>query len=142
MSVKYTAFTTPLGQFEFLRIPFGLRNAPATFQKFINQIFAEMIRGSEVIVYLVDIMVATETLDEHLRILEKVFERLVQNKLELRWDKCEFLQSEISYLGYLITGEGIRADKKGLKAVENFAIPTKVQEVQSFLGLCSYFRRL
>lgn len=100
-----------------------------------------MIRSGEVIVYLDDIMIATEGLEEHIDILRKVFQCLVQNNLELRLDKCEFLQSKISYLGYLITGDGIRADKKGLKAVEDFATPTKVQEVQSFLGLCSYFRR-
>lgn len=89
-SVKYTSFTTPLGQFEFLRMPFGLRNAPATFQKFINKVFAEMIRSGEVIIYLDDIMIATQTFEEHMRILQKVFRCLVQNKLELRLDKCEF----------------------------------------------------
>ncbi|CAD7001655.1 unnamed protein product [Ceratitis capitata] len=140
-SVKYTSFITPLGQYEFLRMPFGLKNAPATFQKFINKIFADMIRSGEVIVYLDDIMIATENVIQYFKILKKVLLRIVQNNLELRLDKCEFLQSKVSYLDYVITGEGIQADKKGLRAIENFSVPIKVQEVQSFLGLCSYFRR-
>lgn len=72
-SVKYTSFITPLGQYEFLRMPFGLKNAPSTFQRHINKIFSDMIRNDEVIVYLDDIMIATNTYEEHFRILGEVF---------------------------------------------------------------------
>lgn len=140
-SVKYTSFTTPLGQYEFLRMPFGLTNAPFVFQRFINKVFEDMVRVGKVIVYLDDIMVATEDIDEHMEILQDVFKRLVDNKLELRLDKCSFFQREIKYLGYMISGKGIKANRDGLIAIQNFPIPTKVQDVQSFIGMCSYFRR-
>lgn len=140
-AVKYTSFITPLGQYEFLRMPFGLKNAPSVFQRFVNKVFADMVRNDKVIIYLDDIMIATDNFDEHFRILEEVFKRLVENRLELRLDKCVFLQSEVKYLGYTISGVGIRADDKGLRAIENFPVPSKAHSVQSFLGLCSYFRR-
>lgn len=140
-SIKYTSFITPLGQFEFLRMPFGLKNAPSIFQMFINKVFADLVKQGKVIIYLDDIMIATERIEEHLEILEEVMKRIVNNKLELRLDKCEFLQSCIKYLGYTIDAFGIRADDKGLEAVNNFPLPDKVRSVQSFLGLASYFRR-
>lgn len=140
-SVKYTSFVTPMGQYEFLRMPFGLKNAPSMFQRFVNKVFADMIRDGKLIVYLDDIMIATENEEEHFEILKEVFAKLVSNKLELRLDKCEFFATSVKYLGYTITGDGIRADDKGLQAIQNFPVPQKLQAVQSFLGLCSYFRR-
>lgn len=140
-SVKFTSFVTPLGQYEFLRMPFGLRNAPSVFQRFVNRIFSDMVRSDKIIIYLDDIMIATENIEDHLRIIKEVFERLVENNLELRNDKCEFLRTSVKYLGYTIDGNGIRADDKGLKAIRDFPVPDKQQSVQSFLGLCSYFRR-
>jgi len=140
-SMKYTSFTTPMGQYEWLRMPFGLRNAPTVFQRFVNKIFSDMIRTDKVIVYIDDIVIVTEDSSSHLEIVKEVLRRLVANKLELRLDKCEFLQSEIRYLEYLVSGDGIRPDDKGLQAVKDFPIPKKARDVQSFLGLCSYFRR-
>jgi len=140
-SIKYTAFTTPMGQYEWLRMPFGLRNAPAVFQRFVNKIFADLVKEDKVLIYMDDILIATKDSKSHMEILTEVFKRLVDNKLELRLDKCEFLQREIKYLGYIISGEGIKPDSKGMQAVKDFPVPTKAHEVQSFLGLCSYFRR-
>lgn len=140
-SVKYTSFITPLGQFEFLKMPFGLKNAPSTFQMFINKVFNDLVRQGKVIIYLDDIMIATENINDHLEILSMVLVKLVENNLELRIDKCRFLEKEIEYLGYIIDEFGIRANEKGLESIKNFPLPQKVQSVQSFLGLCSYFRR-
>jgi len=84
-------------------------------------------------------MIATKNIEDHQAILKKVFERLVKNKLELRIDKCMFFQSEVKYLGYIISEKGIKADDDGVKAIENFSVPQKVHDVQSFLGMCSYF---
>lgn len=140
-SVKYTSFVTPLGQFEFLRMPMGLKTASQVFQRFINSIFADLIKENKVIVYMDDIMIASKNLSQHVEVLEVVFKRLVENKLELRLDKCEFLQDKVKYLGFLIGKDGIKADEKGLEAVKHFPVPDKTQAVQSFLGLCSYFRR-
>jgi len=86
-------------------------------------------------------IIATKDSKSHMEILTEVFKRLVDNKLEFRLDKCEFLQREIEYLGYIISREGIKPDSKGMQAVKDFPEPTKTHEVQSFLGLCSYFRR-
>lgn len=97
-----------------------------------------MIVDDKVIIYLDDIIIATSTIDEHFAILKEVFERLVENKLE---DKCEFLQTSVKYLGYIIDGNGIKADDSGLAAVRDFPIPESSHAVQIFLGLCSYFRR-
>lgn len=140
-SIKYTSFITPLGQYEFLRMPFGLKNAPSIFQMFINKIFSDLVRQGKVTIYLDDIMIATDNITEHFEIFEEVMKRIVNNKLELRLDKCEFLRSSVKYLGYTIDGSGIRADDKGLEAIRNFPLPDKVHTMRSFLGLCSYFRR-
>lgn len=140
-SVKYTSFVTPLGQYEYLRMPFGLRNAPPTFQRFVNMVFDDMIRAGKVAIYLDDILIATSDFEEHLSILKEVFEKLVSNKLELRLDKCRFIEPEIRYLGYKVSKEGIRPDEKNIESVANFPIPQNAKAVHSFLGLCSYFRR-
>lgn len=140
-SIKYTSFTTPMGQFEWQRMPFGLRNAPAVFQRFIYRILNDLIRESKVLVYMDDILIATKDSESHFEILKEVLNRLVANKLELRLDKCEFFYTEVKYLGYLVSGKGIKPDTKGLQAVKNFPTPQKAHDVQSFIGLCSYFRR-
>lgn len=100
-----------------------------------------MKKEDKVLVYMDDLMIATKDSESHIELLEEVFRRLVANKLELRLNKCEFMQSEIKYLGYLISGNGIKPDDKGLQAVKEFPIPKKTHEVQSFLGLCLYFRQ-
>jgi len=123
-SIKYTAFTTPMGQYEWLRMPLGLRNAPAVFQRFVNKIFADLVKEDKVLIYMDDILIATKDSKSHMEILTEVFKRLVNNKLELRLDKCEFLQREIKYLGYIISGEGIKPDSKGMQAAKDFPIPS------------------
>lgn len=140
-SIKYTSFVTPMGQFEFLRLPFGLKIGPQLFQRFINEVLKDLIRAGTVIVYMDDILIATETVDEHLQILKQVFTALVQNKLELRLEKCSFLDTEVEYLGYRITKDGIRPNDRGIEAVLNFPEPKTTKEVHSFVGLTSYFRK-
>jgi len=83
-SVKYTSFTTPLGQFEFLRMPIGLKTSPQVFQRFVNDIFSDIIRQDKVFVYMDDILVASRNIEEHFEVLAEVFKRLVENMLELR----------------------------------------------------------
>jgi len=81
-SIKYTSFMTPLGQFEFMRMPTGLNNAPAVFQRFINKIFADMIRDGKVVIYMDDIMIASKEMKEHLDILREVFFRLLETRIK------------------------------------------------------------
>lgn len=140
-SVKYTAFVTPLGHYEFLKMPFGLKVGPARFQRFIQEIFSKLIESGDIAVYLDDILVITETLEHQLIILKRVFRLLVKNKMELRLDKCEFLATRIGYLGYMISSEGIQPTMSGIAAIEQFPIPRNTKDVQSFIGLSSYFRK-
>jgi len=90
-SVKYTAFTTPFGQFEFLRMPFGLKVAPSRFQRYINQILSELIRQFKIVLYMDDILIVSTITEQHIQILKSIFKLFVANKLELRIDKCAFL---------------------------------------------------
>lgn len=140
-SIKFTSFVTPLDQFEYVRMPFGLKIGPQLFQRFINEIFAEFIKEGIIAVYMNDILIASNTLDSHLATIKKIFQTLVKNKLELRLEKCFFLCAEIEYLGYSITESGIRPTDKGIKAVQNFPESKSTKEVQSFIGLASYFKK-
>lgn len=140
-SIKYTSFVTPLGQYEYVRMPFGLKGAPLKFQRFVTNIFRELIEAGDISVYLDDFLIATASLEHHFDLLKKVFSLLVENRLVLRLDKCRFLETELEYLGYSVTREGVRPTSRGIEAVSNFPIPRTVKEVQSFMGLCSYFRK-
>lgn len=140
-SRQYTSFVTRFGQFEFLKMPFGLKTAPTRFQRFVNEVLDDLIRTGDVLVYIDDFLIATETLKHHMDILKRVFKVLAENKLELRIDKCKFLFNEIDYLGYTVTFEGIKPTDKGVKAVSEFPVPQSIRSVKSFLGLCSYFRK-
>ncbi|XP_043258037.1 uncharacterized protein LOC122400580 [Colletes gigas] len=114
-SIKYTAFTTPFGQFEFLRMPFGLKPAPTRFQRYVNEVISDLIRSGDVVVYIDDFLIATETIEHHFSVLKRVFRILVNNKLDLRLDKCKFLNTKIEYLGYVITAEGIKPTESGIE---------------------------
>jgi len=140
-SIKYTSFVTPLGQYEYVKMLFGLKGAPLKFQRYVTQIFKDLIDTGEISVYLDNFLIATETIEHHYYILEKVFKLLVANRLELRLDKCRFLQTKLDYLGYTVTSEGIRPTKQGIEAVIKYPAPRNIRDVQSFLGLCSYFRK-
>jgi len=140
-SIKYTAFVTSFSQFEFLRMPFGLKSAPTRFQKLVNEVMDKLIRTGDALVYIDDFLIATESLEHHLLVLKRVFKQLVENKLNLRIDKCKFLCTKIEYLGYSITQEGISPTDSGIEAVRKFPVPQSIRGVQGFLGLCSYFRK-
>ena len=98
-SIKYTLFVRPLGQFEYLRMLFGLTDAPRVFQRYINTIFSDLIRKGQVLIYLDDILIATDVVEEHLNILRNVFKLARRYNLEFRLDKCSFLYKQITYLG-------------------------------------------
>lgn len=140
-SVKYTSFVTPSGQFEFLRMSFGLKIGSQLFQRFVNEVMSELIKDGNVVVYMNDILVATETVESHIDILKKVFTAMVSSKLELKLKKCVFLYKEVEYLGYKVLKERIQPTDRGIMAVQNFPEPKTVKEAHSFVGLASYFRR-
>lgn len=140
-SVKYTSFVTPDGQWEFTKMPFGLKNAPSVFQRYIIGILKKYIDKGEIKVYLDDILLASNDFEAHLILLENVLKTIADAGLELQLEKCFFAQRSIEYLGYIASADGISPGKTKTKAIEHFPTPTNVKDVQSFIGLCSYFRR-
>lgn len=140
-TIKYTAFVTPIGQYEYLDMPFGLKTATAKFSRFVNAVLEEPIKAGHVLAYVDDFLIATDSIEEHFKILSQIFELLVKNKLELRIDKCKFLTTEIEYLGYIIKENTVKPMGSGISAVKDYPIPQNQKDVQSFIGLASYFRK-
>ena len=137
---KYTAFATPWALYEWLRIPFGLKNAPAAFQRYICQALSGLL-DQACMAYLDDILVYGRTFDEHLVHLQKVFRRLRAKGIKLRVDKCFFAMREVRYLGRLVSEHGYRPDPEDVRALEKFrAPPNNVGEVRSMVGFLSYYR--
>jgi len=135
-----TAFSTPYGHYEFNRMPFGLKNAPATFQRLMNSVLTGM-QGLKCLVYLDDIVIYGSSLEDHNKRLEEVLQRLRENKLKLQPDKCEFLRKETVYLGHIISENGISPDPSKLVAIKDFPEPKRVKDIQSFIGLAGYYRK-
>ncbi|XP_043474040.1 uncharacterized protein LOC122506110 [Leptopilina heterotoma] len=139
-SKKFTAFSTPDGHFEFERMPFGLKNSPATFQRMINTALNGLI-NKICMVYLDDIVVYGSSIEEHNKNLVLLFERLRHTGLKLQPDKCEFLRPELEYLGHLVTKDGIKPNPNKTKAVSEFKVPHNRTSLKSFLGLSGYYRK-
>lgn len=135
-----TAFTTPYGLYEFTRMPFGLKNAPATFQRLMDQVLTGL-QGIELFVYLDDIVIYSSSLDQHTIKFRELCTRLRKSGLKLQPDKCEFLRTEVAYLGHIITCDGVKPDPKKIEAVQNFPTPTNAKTIKQFLGLAGYYRR-
>lgn len=135
-----TAFVTPFGLYEYLRMPFGLCNAPATFQRLMQAVMGELV-FQIVLVYLDDLLVYSDTFESHLTRLETVFRRLREAGLKIKVEKCHFLQPEVRFLGHLVSAQGIGPDPDKVSAVVQWPVPNTVKELRSFLGFCSYYRR-
>lgn len=139
-SIAKTAFSTPTHHLEFLRLPFGLKNSPSTFQRMMDNVLRG-IANEYACVYLDDIIVFSTSLEEHLTRLEEVFKRLKRANLKVQLDKTEFLRKEISYLGHVVTSEGVKPNPDKIKAILNYPIPSTTRQIKSFLGLLSYYRK-
>lgn len=135
-----TGFSTPYNHYHFKMMPFGLKNAPACFQRIMNTVLRGL-QGSKCFVYLDDIVLYGDTLDQHNERLIEVLSRLKKNNLKVQIDKCEFLRKEVSYLGHIITENGVRMDPKKMEAVDNLNIPKNPKEVKSLMGMMGYYRR-
>ena len=135
-----TAFSTLFSKYEFSRMPFGLRNAPATFQRLMNIVLSGL-NGTEMFVYLDDVIIYAKTLEEHRQKYLKLIGRLRKANLKLEPKKCYFLRSEINYLGHLICKERLRPDPKKIEAVKLFPRLKTVKNIKEFLGLAGYYRR-
>jgi hypothetical protein len=135
-----TACRTRYGSYEFLVMPFGLTNALATFCTLMNDIFRERL-DDFVVVYIDDIVIYSSSLEEHAEHLHKVFQRLRENKLYAKLEKCEFGVVEVDFLGHRITQEGLMMDDHKVKAILDWEPPKSVPALRSFLGLASYYRK-
>lgn len=140
-SKEYTAFTVPgRGLYQFKRLPFGLTNAPATWQRLIDDVLGADLEPF-VFVYLDDVIVISETFGQHLDILGKIFRRISAAGLTLSKEKCQFCRPELRYLGYVVDKQGLRVDPEKVSAILNIPVPKSVPEIRSFLGMCSWYRR-
>ena len=135
-----TTCVTRYGSFEFLVMPFSLTNASATFCNFMNEVLFDVL-DSFGVVYLDDIVIYSSTLEDHVVHFEMVFNRLRQNKLYVKKEKCEFAQTEIMFLGHSISKSEIRMDGVKVVAIRDRPAPTKVTGLRSFLSLANYYRR-
>lgn len=135
-----TAFVTPDGLFEFNVMPFGLCNAPATFERFMDTILRGL-KWEICLCYLDDVVIFGRTFDEHNRRLDIVLTSLERASLTLNSKKCHFGNRETLVLGHLVDKHGVRPDPQKVAAVSSFKQPQSLRELRSFLGLCSYFRR-
>ena len=134
-----TAFSTGYGHFEYKSMPFGLKGAPATFQRLSTVLSG--IQGINCLVYLDDIIVFGETLRSHNDKLRQVFPRLRIHNLKLQPDQCEFLRKELTYLGHKLTASGLRPDADKVAMVRKFPTPTNTREIKQYLGLYNYYHR-
>ena len=138
--IHKTAIVTRYGQFEYTVMPFGLCNAPATFTALMNKVFAPFL-DEFVVVYLDDILIYSKSIEQHVEHLRAVLTRLREQKLFAKLKKCEFARSSISYLGHIISKDGVATDPAKVAAVQEWPVPATVHDVRSFLGLCSYYRK-
>lgn len=135
-----TAFSAGSGHYHFNVMSFGLCNAPATFERLMERVLSGM-QWEICLVYLDDIIVMANSFEQQLERLEKVFGRLREAGLKLKAKKCNFFQTEVLYLGHLVTSAGLATDPDKVEKVKSWPVPRTVKEVRSFLGLAGYYRR-
>lgn len=135
-----TAFSTEKGHFEFVRMPFGLKNAPSTFQRAMTNILSDLI-GKCCLVYLDDIIIFGNSLQQHLENLDKVLKRLIEANLKIQPDKCEFLRKECEFLGHIVTSDGIKPNPNKIEKITNWPLPKTTSQIKGFLGLLGYYRK-
>lgn len=135
-----TAFTTPFGHHEWRVMPFGLKGAPARFQRLMDRVLIGL-QGVKCFIYLDDLVIYAQTLEEHNQKLRDIFDRFRYYNLKIQTTKCNFLKNEIVYLGHTISKQGISPNEEKIKDVINYPIPQTTKEVKQFVALCSYYRK-
>lgn len=141
-SRKYTAFRVfGRGLFQFTRLPFGLVNSPATLSRLMDQVLGYGELEPNVFVYLDDIVIVSNTLEEHLRSLKEVAKRLKAANLSINIEKSKFCVQELPYLGFVLSKNGIRPNPDKIEAIVNFERPTSIRSLRRFLGMVNYYRR-
>ncbi|KAJ5082230.1 hypothetical protein N7532_011273 [Penicillium argentinense] len=139
-AIPKTAFNTVWGKFEWLAMPFGLCNAPATFQTLMNQTLQPLL-GKCVVVYLDDILIFSESMNDHYRHLDQVLQLLEQQQLYARPQKCIFATQQLEFCGHIVGNGTVRTQPEKIKVIQEWPRPRNVHEVRQFLGLATYYRR-
>ena len=134
------SFVTQTGNYSFLRLPFGARNASASFQKLMQMVFREEL-NQFILVYIDDLLIFSGSFDEHLRNLQIVFDKLRAAQLKLHPRKCKFAVKKVPFLGHLLTENGIEVDPSKVSKVKEFPRPRTVHQLRQFLGLCNFYRQ-
>ncbi|EAL22396.1 hypothetical protein CNBB2750 [Cryptococcus deneoformans B-3501A] len=135
-----TAFRTCYGHFEYLVMPFGLTNAPASFQHLMNHNFHDLL-DIFVIIYLDNILIYSPDLETHQSHVIQVLDRLRQTQLYAKASKCEFHQTSVEFLGFVVSDQGLSMDTKKVKSITEWPTPRNLRDTQSFLGFCNFYRR-
>ena len=138
--VEKTAFATPFGLYQFKVMPFGLANAPATFERMMERVLSGL-HWETCLIYLDDVIVFSKTFEEHIVRLHQVLTRLRNAKLKLSPTKCKLFRQQVEYLGHVVSKDGVGTDPKKIEAIASWPTPRNQKEVRSFVGLCSYYRR-
>ena len=139
-SIPLTAFRTMHGLFEYLVLPFGLTNAPASFMNLMNTVLHEHINDF-VIAYLDDILIFSKTAEDHVKHLRIVLKKLRENSLYGKASKCEFAQRSVEYLGHIVSEKGVSPEHSKVKSIMEWPTPRNRTDIQSFLGLVNFYRR-
>eukprot|EP00253_Pinus_taeda_P026215 PITA_26215 len=138
--IAKTAFRTHYGHYEFVVLPFGLNNAPATFMCLMNNVFDRFL-DKFVLIFIDDILIYSRSHEEHKEHLRMVLQTLREHQLYAKFSKCDFFKEEIQYLGHVITKEGIAVDPEKIRTIMEWPIPKDVADIRSFMGLAGYYRR-
>lgn len=139
-SIEKTAFSVNHGHFEYLRMPFGLKNAPSTFQRMMDEILRDYLYKF-CFVYMDDVVIFSKSLSEHIDHIRVIFKKLRDVNLKIQPDKSEFLCKEVAFLGHIITPEGIKPNPLKIEAIQRYPMPKNQKEIKAFLGLVGYYRR-
>jgi hypothetical protein len=137
---KFTGFICQKGLFEFKRMPFGLKNAPATYQRMMDVLLKAGIY-KYCHCYIDDVLIYSDTFEDHLKHVEEVMTKMFNAGLLLKAKKCTFCKKETEFLGHTLSADGITMQTSKLKKVANFPVPSSTAEVHSFLGLTGYYRK-
>ncbi len=135
-----TAFNTPRGHFEYCVLPFGLSNAPVVFQALVNDVLKDTV-DQFIYVYLDDILIFSHSLQEHVQHVRRVLQRLLENGLFVKAEKCFFHAQSVPFLGYVVSAEGVCMDSDKVQAVVNWPTPDSRKALQRFLGVANFYRR-
>lgn len=135
-----TAFLFNGTQYQYKRVPFGIKTAGAGFIRALKKALIHIIQKKKLKLYIDDGGIGTETFEEQIEILEMIFERLIEYNFTLKFSKCVFFKSEIQFLGFTIMSTGIKPNMEKLKCIQDFEEPKNKTELQSFLGVCNYYR--